>query len=40
MGSGGVATGLRFDAFTTRKWLALLERCERVRPDSPCPSIS
>ena len=32
----GVA-GLGFDALTTREWLALLERCERVRRRLPVP---
>ena len=32
----GVA-GLDFDALTTREWLALLERCERVRRRLPVP---
>src|SRR5580693_5388359 len=32
----GVA-GLEFDALTTREWLALLERCERVRRRLPVP---
>ena len=27
--------GLTFDALTTREWLALLDRCERIRRQLP-----
>src|SRR6185503_17036288 len=32
-----VVVGLDFDALTTREWLALLERCEKVRRRLPVP---